>query len=62
MFSIHLNDPEEEIDLKWADEMDIGMVKPFLLLYVDDIVRFAHSTDEFKILIETLQNYCMFET
>ena len=59
LFSIYLNDLEEEINLKGADGIDIGMVKLFLLLYADDIVLFAHSPDELQSLLETLQNYCI---
>ena len=42
-----------------ADGLDIGMVKLFVLLYVDDIVLFAHSPDELQRLLETLQKYCI---
>ena len=59
LFSIYLNDLEEEINLNGADGIDIGMVKLFLLLYADDIVLFAHSPDELQSLLETLQNYCI---
>ena len=59
LFSIYLNDLEEEINLKGADGIDIGMVQLFLLLYADDIVLFAHSPDEIQSLLETLQNYCI---
>ena len=57
LFSIYLNDLEEEINLKGADGIDIGMIKLFLLLYADDIVLFAHSPDKLQSLLETLQNY-----
>ena len=59
LFSIYLNDLEEEINLKGADGIDIGMVKLLLLLYADDIVLFAYSSDELQSLLETLQNYCI---
>ena len=59
LLSIYLNDIEEEINLKGADGIDIGMVKLFLLLYADDIVLFVNSPDQLQRLLETLQNYCI---
>ena len=59
LFSIYLNDLEEEINLKGADGIDIGVVKLFLFLYADDIVLYAHSPDELQSLLETLQKYCI---
>ena len=58
LFSIYLNDLEEEISLKGSDGIDIGMIKLFLLLYAEDIVLFADSADELQSLLEILQNYC----
>ena len=58
LFSIYLNDLEEEITLKGSNGIDIAMVKLFLFLYADDIVLFADSADELQSLLEILQNYC----
>ena len=38
LFSIYLYDLDEDINLKGADGVDIGMMKLFLLLYAGDIV------------------------
>ena len=53
-----MNDLEEEIHLKGANGTDIGMMKLYLLLYADDIVRFANSPTELQQLLDILQNYC----
>ena len=58
LFSIYLNDLEEEIHLKGANGIDIGMMKLYLLLYADDIVLFANSPTELQQLLDILQNYC----
>ena len=41
---MYLNDLEQELEVKGASGIDIGMVKLFLLLYADDIVIFGKNT------------------
>ena len=53
-----MNDLEEEIHLKGANGIDIGMMKLYLLLYADDIVLFAISPTELQQLLDILQNNC----
>ena len=58
LFSIYLNDLEEEITSNGANGVDIGMMKLFLLLYADDIVLFANTPDELQHLLDILKDYC----
>ena len=44
LFSMYLNDIENEFILKGAEGLDIGMSKLYLLLYADDIVIFSESS------------------
>ena len=48
LFTMYLNDLEEECRLKGSNGIDIGMLKNFLLLYADDIIRFAQSSEELQ--------------
>ena len=42
---MYLNDLENDLMQKGAEGFDIGMLKLYLLLYVDDIVVFAESSE-----------------
>ena len=48
LFAMYLNDLEEEFRLKGSDCIDIGVLKIFLLLYADDIILFAQSSEELQ--------------
>ena len=41
---MYLNDLENDLIQKGADGIDIGMLKLYLLLYADNIVIFAESS------------------
>ena len=41
LFSMYLNDFENEFVTKGVDGLDIGILKLYLLLYADDIVIFS---------------------
>ena len=57
LFSIYLNDLEEEVHLKVANGVDIGMMKLFLLLHADDIVRFVRlSCNNYLTFSKILHN------
>ena len=49
LFAIYLNDLEED-----SDGIDIGMLKFFLLLYADDIIIFAQSSEEVQKCLDIL--------
>ena len=58
LFDTYLNDLEEEFRFKDGnDGIDIGMLKIFLLLYADDIILFAKSS-ELQKSSDTLFVYC----
>ena len=46
LFSMFLNDIEEEFIHKGLHGIDVNMFKVFLILYADDIVVFANSSSE----------------
>ena len=56
-FAMYLNDLEKEFRLKGSDGIDIGMLKIFLLLYADDIILFAQSSEELQNSLDTLFEY-----
>ena len=58
LFAMNLNGLEEEFRLKGSDGIDIGMLKIFLLLYADDILLFAQSSEELQNSLDTLFEYC----
>lgn len=58
LFSMYLNDLEEELLVKGANGIDIGMIKLFLLLYADDIVLFGESPEELQNTLKLLEDYC----
>ena len=58
LFAMHLNDLEDEFYLKGSTDVDIGMLKIFLLLYADDIIIFANTAQEQQINLDILAEYC----
>ena len=58
LFSMYLNDLEDEFYIKGAKCIDVGMLKLFILLYADDIVIFSESPEEMQSSLDILNNYC----
>ena len=58
LFSLFINDLEEELYIKGAKGIDTGLLKFFLLLYADDIVIFANSAEEMQDNLNILEEYC----
>ena len=58
LFSIYLNDFENEFVIKGLDGFDIGMLKLYLLLYADDIVIFSETSDGLQNGLNILSDYC----
>ena len=48
LFSMFLNDIEDVFIHKGLQGIDVNMFKIFLILYADDIVIFANSSDELQ--------------
>ena len=57
LFSIFLNDTEDEFIKHKCELIDIGTLKLFLLLYADDIVIFSESCDGLQKAFNTLYEY-----
>ena len=58
LFSMYLNDIENVFIQKRVAGFDIGLLKLFLLLYADDIVIFAESSDDLQKGLDVLAEYC----
>ena len=58
LFSLYLNDIEEQFINSGLDGIDVNMLKMSMLLYADDIVIFANSADELQHGLDLLLNYC----
>ena len=58
LFSMFLNDIENEYLRSGVTGLDINMFKIFMLLYADDIVIFANSAEELQENINLLSKYC----
>ena len=58
LFSMFLNDLEEEFLINGIDGIDIGLIKIFLLLYADDIVIFSRSPEGLQDGLNQFETYC----
>ena len=58
LFSMYLNDLENEFIQKGVEGVDIGMLKLFLLLYADDIVIFSNTMEGLQRGLDVLAQYC----
>ena len=58
LFSLYLNDIEEQFSHSNFEGLEVDMVNIFMLLYVDDIVVFAKTSDELQRGLDLLADYC----
>ena len=58
LFSMYLNDIENVLIQKGTEGFDIGMLKLYLLLYADDIVIFAETSEGLQYGLDNLAEYC----
>ena len=58
LFSMYLNDIEEQFVLSGFEGLDVNMFKIFMLLYADDIVLFSNSKENLQEGLDFLSNYC----
>ena len=58
LFSLFLNDIEDQFITSGLDGIDIDMFKIFMLLYADDIVVFADSVEDLQNNLNVLAEYC----
>ena len=58
LFSMYLNDIEEEFYLNGYKGIDIGSIKLFLLLYADDMTIFSETEVGLQQGLKILETYC----
>ena len=58
LFSMYVNDLEEEFRLNGLDGVDIGYLKLLLLLYANDITLFSETEEGLQNGINILNVYC----
>lgn len=58
LFSLYLNDIEEQFINSGLDGIDTDMLKIFMLLYADDIVIFANTQEQLQNSLDLLLEYC----
>ena len=59
LFSMFLNDIEEELIQKGVEGINIGYLNLAILLYADDIILFANSSDALQHSLNVLEEYCL---
>ena len=58
LFSMYLNDIEDEFYMSGIEGIDIHHIKLFLLLYADDITLFSETAEGLQIALNLLSTYC----
>jgi hypothetical protein len=58
LFSMFLNDIENEFIINGLNGIDFGYIKLFLMLYADDIVIFSNSPSDLQKGLDVLYAYC----
>ena len=58
LFSLYLNDIEEQFINSGLDGIDTDMLKIFMLLYADDIVIFANNQEQLQNSLNLMHQYC----
>ena len=58
LFSMFINDLEEELILKNIEGLDFDYFKLFLLMYADDIVLFSETADGLQNGLNCMNQYC----
>jgi hypothetical protein len=58
IFSMYINDLEDELVIKGFEGIDIGMLKLYLLMYADDIVIFSYTAENLQNGLNILSDYC----
>ena len=58
LFSMYLNDIEDEFYLNGIEGIDLHHIKLFLLFYADDITLFSETAEGLQIALNLLSTYC----
>ena len=59
LFSLYLNDIEEQFMVSGFEGLDLNMFQLFMLLNADDIVIFASTSEELQHGLNLLSDYCL---
>ena len=59
LFSLFLNDIEEQFIVSGFEGIELNMFKLFMLLYADDIVIFPNTAEELQYGLNLLSDYCL---
>ena len=59
LFSMYLNDLEQEFINKGVEGVQVGMLNLGLLLYADDIILLANSAESLQNSLNVLADYCL---
>ena len=59
LFSMYLNDIEDEFYLNGVEGIDVGSIKLFLLLYADDMTIFSETEEGLQKGLDILESYCI---
>ena len=57
LFSLYINDLKQHLNVPGAG-VSVGFIKLLLLLYADDVVIFAESSEILQVEIDKLYEYC----
>ena len=58
LFSLFLNDIEEQFIMPGTEGLDVNLFKVFMLLFADDIVNFSNTAEELQSSLDLLSQYC----
>ena len=58
LFSMFLNDIEEELQVKGVEGIELGFLNLAIMLYADDIILFAESAEALQKSLNILEDYC----
>ena len=58
LFSMYINDLEDELCTKGFKEIDITLKKMFLLMYAVDIIIMAETPEDLQLGLNILEQYC----
>ena len=59
LFSMYINDIEEEFYLHGSEGIDVGSFKLFHRLYADDMAIFAETAEGLQKGLDILEAYCI---
>ena len=58
LFSLFLNDIEEQFSHSGVQSLDLDLFKLFMLMYADDKVVYSNNTGQLQYCLDVLSEYC----